>query len=113
MRKKKELKWPKDVISNLFLILKISRNQHQMLIMSFNTAGYPEGLKGDVLSDPYSLTASSELDGKATLTMRANEEGELKIAGWDGKTWQEFEGKVEGKMIEAEVELMELYVVVK
>lgn len=82
-------------------------------LVIFNTAGYPEGLKGDVLSEPYSLTASSNLAGKATLTMRANEEGELKIAGWDGKTWQEFEGVVDGKMIEAEVELMELYVVVK
>lgn len=85
----------------------------QQYLIVFNTAGYPEGLKKTVVSDPYSLTASSTLSGTAELTMRANEEGELSIMGWDGKTWNEFSGTVDGKMIVADVDLMELYVVVK
>ncbi|MBD3279743.1 MAG: hypothetical protein GF390_03460 [Candidatus Pacebacteria bacterium] len=93
------------------LISKDLANQRYLII--FNTAGYPEGLEGTVVSDPYSLAVSSNLTGSAQLTMRANEEGELKIMGWDGEAWQEFTGEVDGKMIEAEVELMELYVVVK
>lgn len=85
----------------------------QRYLVIFNTAGYPDGLKKDVISDPYSITTSGNLSGEAHLTMRANEEGQLTIMGWDGKSWTEFEGKVDGKMIEADVDLMELYVVVK
>lgn len=85
----------------------------QKFLVIFNTAGYPEGLSGEVVSDPYSLTSSSALKGTAQLTMRSSEEGELKIMGWDGKEWIEFEGTVDGKMIDSAVDLMELYVVVR
>jgi len=53
------------------------------------------------------------LSGKVELTMRANEEGELKIAAWDGSKWVTYEGKVDGKMITATVDLVEVYVVVR
>ncbi len=85
----------------------------QRYIIVFNTAGYPEGLKGTPVSDPYSLTAGSALKGKGTLTLRANEDGATKIMGWDGKTWKEFETKVDGKTLTATVDLMELYIAVK
>lgn len=78
----------------------------------FNAPGMPETAPGTLMSDPYSLTASSPLSGKGSLTIRANQEGALKIAGWDGKTWKTFEGTVDGKAVTAEVELMELYVAV-
>lgn len=85
----------------------------QRYVVVYNTPGYPAGLKGTPVSDPYSLAASSTLSGKGSLTMRANEEGSLAIMGWDGSAWQEFTGTVDGKSITAEVPLLELYVVVK
>ncbi|NCO12387.1 MAG: hypothetical protein COZ34_04315 [Candidatus Pacebacteria bacterium CG_4_10_14_3_um_filter_34_15] len=82
------------------------------LAVVFNTPGYPEKIDGIINSDPYSLQTIPEVSGKATLTMRAKEEGDLVILGWNGTKWTEFTGKVDGKSITAEVDLMELYVVV-
>lgn len=81
-------------------------------IIIYNTPGVPPGLEGTLVSDPYSLQTSSALAGDGTLTMRATTEGNLVIAGFDGSEWHEFTGTVDGKMITADVELMELYVVV-
>lgn len=77
-----------------------------------NAPGYPEGLSGTAVSDPYALQASSSLKGKGTLTMRAQESGNLRIMGWDGKTWKMYEGSIDDKMITAEVDLLPLYIVV-
>lgn len=81
-------------------------------IIIYNTPGVPPGLEGTLVSDPYSLQTSSTLAGDGSLTMRATTEGNLVIAGFDGTEWREFTGTVDGKMITADVELMELYVVV-
>ena len=78
----------------------------------YNSPGFPEGVSGIVVSDPYALQASSQLIGKGRLTMRANEEGTLAIAGYDGKAWKEYTGTVDGKMITADVDVLPLYVVV-
>lgn len=83
----------------------------QPYVVVYNSPGYPEGVEG-VVSESYSLAVSKALTGTATLTIRAEQEGNLKIMGWDGTEWVEFESTVEGKMVSAEVELMELYVVV-
>lgn len=85
---------------------------HRYLIV-FNNAGYPEGLEGTPISDPYSLSSSVPLTGTGTLTIRANEEAGSKIMGWDGKAWKAFETTVAGKEMTAEVDLMELYIAVK
>lgn len=88
----------------------------QRYIVVFNTAGYPEGLEGTVVSDPYSLAVSSRLTGDGELTMRASEAGELSIVGWDGTEWVNFGGEIDAddpKMITAEVDLVELYIVTK
>lgn len=85
----------------------------QSYIVIFNTAGYPEGLKTEPVSELYALTTDSKLGGTADLTIRAQEEGELTIMGYDGEEWTEFETTTDGKMATAEVELMELYTVTK
>ncbi|HEX7017439.1 MAG TPA: hypothetical protein VF209_00835 [Patescibacteria group bacterium] len=85
----------------------------QRVIIVFNSPGYPEGLTGTPVSDPYSLETMGTLSGEGELTMRANEEGDLTIMGWDGSTWNEFETTVDGKEAKATVDLMKLYVVVK
>ncbi|MDQ3008152.1 MAG: hypothetical protein M3Q81_00990 [bacterium] len=85
----------------------------QRYLVIFNTPGYPEGLTGTAVSDPYSIVGSSALQGKGTLIIRANEDGATSIMGYDGKTWQTFETTIEGKALTADVELMQLYVAVK
>ncbi|MCC6710799.1 MAG: hypothetical protein IT416_00375 [Candidatus Pacebacteria bacterium] len=85
----------------------------QRYLVIFNTPGYPEKLPGTIVSEVYSLETSSPLSGQAELTIRANEEGELKIAAWNGKEWKTYEGKTDGKMITATVDLAQLYVVIK
>lgn len=86
--------------------------ENNRYLVIFNTAGYPAEPEGRVVSDPYSLTSASKLSGAAKLTIRATEEGELAIMGYDGTEWQEFESTTQEKMVTAQVELMELYLVV-
>lgn len=78
-----------------------------------DSSGLPEKVKGDIVSAPYFLATVPAITGKAELTMRANEEGNLKIMGWDGKAWKEYSGTVDGKSITATVDLLQAYVVVK
>lgn len=78
-----------------------------------DSSGLPEKIKTDIVSAPYFLATVPNVTGEAELTMRANEEGDLKIMGWNGDEWTEFEGTVDGKSITATVELMQVYVVVK
>lgn len=85
----------------------------QRFIVIFNSPGYPEGLAGTPVSDPYSLETSSPLSGEGELTIRATEEGDLTIMGWDGSNWQEFDTSTQGKEAKATVKLMPLYLVVK
>ncbi len=81
-------------------------------LIVFNNAGYPDDAPGKVVSNPYSLSASSTLSGTAQLNIRAQEEGQLTIAGWDGESWTTFDTTAEGKMATAEVDLLPLYVVI-
>lgn len=83
------------------------------VIIIYNSPGFPRGLEGTPVSDAYSLQTSSTLSGSGELTMRATEEGTLTIMGWDGSSWNEFDTTVDGKTATADVELMELYIVVK
>lgn len=91
----------KDLASERFLVI-------------FNTPGYPGTPKGTVISEAYALSATSSLSGKATLSMRAKDDAAgAVIMGWDGQNWKEFAGKVDGKSVTAEVDLLPVYVVVK
>jgi hypothetical protein len=84
------------------------------LLLIYNTPGVPEGLEKELSSDSYSLTSASKIDGEATISIRANEEGELVMMGYDGSKWVELDSSVEGKVVTAkDVALMELYTVVK
>jgi len=87
----------------------------QSYIIIYNTPGYPEGLKGDLVSEIYSLTTSSNLTGEAELRIRASQERDLTIMGYNGEEWIEFETTTDSednKMAVATVDLMELYLVV-
>ena len=81
-------------------------------LVIYNSPGYPQELEGSLVSEVYSLTASSSLTGEAELSIRMTEEVEGVIMGWDGSEWQEFDTSVDGKMATATVDLMEAYLVV-
>jgi len=95
------------------LQLEASSLSAQRYLIVFNTAGYPLGLVGTPVSDPYSLTSGSALSGTGTLTLRTQEEGSITIMGWNGQAWKSFATTVAGRTAIAEVELMELYIAVK
>ena len=78
-----------------------------------DSSGLPEAVTGTVVSAPYFLATVPNITGSAELTMRADEEGDLKIMGWNGSEWIEFTGTVTGKSITATVDLLQAYVVVK
>ena len=78
-----------------------------------DASGLPQEVEGTVVSAPYYVSTIPAVSGTAQLTMRASEEGDLKIMGWNGTEWTEFTGTVEGKSVTAQVELMQAYVVVK
>jgi len=86
---------------------------NQRYLVIFNTPGYPKDAPGTVVSEIYSFETSGQLTGKANLTIRATEEGALKIAAWNGSKWTTFDSKVDGKMVTATVDLAQLYVVIK
>lgn len=90
----------------------------QRYVVVYNSPGFPGNLdeSGRLISDIYSLAGSSALSGTGELTIRTNEpaaEGEeLTIFGFDGSEWVSFETTVDGRAATAEVDLVEVYVVV-
>lgn len=86
----------------------------QKLIIIGDASGVPAEYPGTLVSEPYFLQTASPLDPKATanLSIRAEQEGELTIVGWDGSKWIPFETTSDGKLATAEVDLLNLYVVV-
>jgi hypothetical protein len=77
-----------------------------------NSPGYPEGLKGTPVSDPYAFHPATAVSGTAKVTIRATEEATA-IMAWDGKTWQELKGTVTDKTVTAEGPVAQLYIAVK
>ncbi len=86
----------------------------QRFIIIYNTPGYPKTPSGTVISEAYTLTTVSPVKGTATLTMRGKEDAaSAVIMGWDGQNWKEFKGKADGKSLTAQVDLSQVYVIVK
>lgn len=84
----------------------------ERFLVIYNSPGFPKGLEGTPVSDPYSLEAPAALKGTADLTIRATTEGNLVIMGWDGSNWKEFKGTVDGKTVTAKVDLLQFYIAV-
>ena len=79
----------------------------------YNSPGYPEGAPGTVVSEHYAVGMTGTAPKELELSIRAAEEGELSIVGWDGRTWKSFETKTDGKVVTATAPVMELFLVVK
>lgn len=96
-----------------FQITSLDFKTNRFLIV-YNTPGVPAGLEKTAVSDPYSLTSATALKGEATVSIRANEEGELAIWGYDGTKWTNLGGQVDGKLVTVnKAPLMELYIVAR
>lgn len=76
-----------------------------------NSPGYPEGLTGTPVSDPYAFHPATTVTGTAKVSIRATEEATA-IMAWDGKTWQELKGTVSDKTVTAEGPVAQLYIAV-
>lgn len=88
----------------------------QKLLVITNSPGYPADPQGAVVSEHYALALGSELKGKLKLSIRAKEEGTLTIKGWNGESWVSFAttpDKTDPKLVSADVEVMQLYLVTK
>ncbi len=86
----------------------------------FNSPGIPEGYEElseeefTIISDIYSFTTSSAVQGKGAVSIRLAEDvSSAKIVGFNGSKWVKFDTTVEDKVAKAEVELMELYTVIR
>lgn len=86
----------------------------------FNSPGIPGGYEElseeefTIISDIYSFTTSSTVQGKGEVSIRLTEDaGSAKIVGFNGSKWVKFDTTVEDKVAKAEVDLMELYTVIR
>lgn len=79
----------------------------------FNSPGYESSVPGTVVAEHYAVRFSTSGPDEATVSIRATEEGELKVVGWNGSEWQELETTVAEKVATATGPIMQLYTVVK
>lgn len=83
-------------------------------IVIYNSPGYPEGLKGDLLSDLYVVTAEKSLKTISSdfeVSIRASEEGQM--MGYDGSKWQKMDSTYSEGLVKASGPAMDVYAVVK
>lgn len=84
----------------------------QSYLVIYTNAGFPTGLAGTPVSEPYAVTSTTPLTGSGTVTIQATEAPSA-VMGWNGSSWQQFNGEVTGSSITAQVELMELYIAIQ
>lgn len=77
-----------------------------------NSPGYPEGLTGTPVSDPYVFKPTVAQTGEASVTIRTSE-AEATIMAWDGSSWTDLDGTHADGAVTAEGPVAELYVAVK
>ncbi|NCN06412.1 MAG: hypothetical protein GW946_01035 [Candidatus Pacebacteria bacterium] len=85
--------------------------QARYLIIS-QASGIPKGYDGKIISEPYSLQASSNLTGEGELSIRTNSEETASILGWNGTAWETYPTNQDGKTATATVPMVQLYVVI-
>lgn len=84
-------------------------------LVIYNSPGYPGEIKGELISDPYVVSAERSLTSASNEFMISfrSSEANAKIMGYDGSKWQEMETKPTDSMISASGPFMEVYLLVK
>ena len=98
---------------NKFSIKNADLSKYSYIII-YNSPGYPEGLKGDLLSDPYVVTAEKSLKTLSSnfeVTIRASEDGQM--MGYDGSKWHKMDSTYSDGIVKASGAFMDVYVLVK
>ncbi len=78
-----------------------------------NSPGFYKNLPGTLVSDIYAVSLSGSPTKPLEVSVRGTEEGTLKLYGWDGSSWKDLNGTVEGKVVKATSPLMQMYAVSK
>lgn len=78
-----------------------------------NSPGYPAGLTGTPVSDPYVFQTATPFTGTVKVSIRTTGEGATKILAWDGKAWQELKATTVDGMATAEGPVAQLYIAVQ
>lgn len=96
-----------------FVISNQELNKYSYIVI-YNSPGYPEGLKGDLLSDLYVVSAEKSLrtiSSNFDVSIRASEEGQM--MGYDGAKWQKMDSTYSEGLVKASGAAMDVYAVVK
>lgn len=83
-------------------------------IVVYNSPGYPGEVKGELLSDPYTVAAEKSLkllSSNFEVSIRASEAGQM--MGYDGSKWQKIDSTYEDGVVKATAPLMDVYLLVK
>lgn len=83
------------------------------LLVVTNSPGYYTDLPGTAVSDIYVVQSATPITGKSSISIRANEAGDLKLAVHDGNEWKVVTGTIDDKTLQAEVEDGFMFVVIK
>jgi hypothetical protein len=84
-------------------------------LVIYNSPGYPGEVEGELLSDPYVVSAERQLASASnlfTISFRSSDEA-AKIMGYDGSNWQEMESEAAEGLVSASGPFMEVYLLVK
>lgn len=83
-------------------------------LVIYNSPGYPDELKQELLSDPYVISAEKPLktiSSNFEVSIRNSEEGQ--IMGYDGAKWQEMDTTYADGLAKASGPAMDVYLLVK
>ena len=83
-------------------------------IVIYNSPGYPSGLKGEVISDPYVVTTEKSLktiSSNFEVSIRASEDAQ--VMGYDGSKWQKMDSKYSDGVVKASGPIMDVYLLIK
>ena len=96
-----------------FSITNQSLNKYSYIII-YNSPGYPGEVKGELLSDAYTVAAEKSLkllSSNFEVTIRSSEAGQM--MGYDGSKWQKIDSTYENGVVKATAPLMDVYLLVK
>lgn len=88
-------------------------SKHSYIVI-YNSPGYPSGLKGEVVSDPYVMTTEKSLktiSSNFEVSIRASEDAQM--MGYDGSKWQKMDSKYSDGTVKASGPVMDLYLLIK
>lgn len=96
-----------------FSISNQSLNKYSYLII-YNSPGYPGEIDGELLSDPYVVTAEKSLkllSSNFDVSIRSSEDGQ--IMGYDGSKWQKMDSTYENGVVKTSGPIMDVYILTK